>query len=172
MNFSLGPNAVSFLGATTFEIQSGVEPRSRCGLSGRAPIRQRQNPRLFRTVIERMKASNLIEPPMSIERVEVMRVACGQLACLQITAAQVCIAKCLRTLAGEKMKAQPAPVHTRDSLGFSKERNKQEENEIGIHLRLELQIARKILGSDLASSVFELERRMQCVIEFFHERDQ
>src|SRR5262245_15054862 len=141
-------------------------------MSGSAPIRQRQNPRLFPTVIERMKAPDLIETALSIERVEVMRIARGQLACLQVTAAQVCIAKCLRTLAGEKMKAQPAPVHTRDSLGFSKERDKQEENEVGIHLRLELQIARKIFRSDLASSVFELERCMQRVIEFFHEHNQ
>ena len=58
------------------------------------------------------------------------------------------------------------------SLGFSKEGDKQQQNEIGIDLRLELQIARKIFGSDLASSVFELKRRVQRVVEFLHKHDQ
>jgi len=93
---------------------------------------------------------------MTVERVEVMRVAGGELARLQITAAQVCIAKCLGALACEKMKAQPAPVHARNPLGFSKERNKQKQNEIRIDLRLELEITRKIFRSDLTDSAFEL----------------
>src|SRR4029077_4631053 len=87
----------------------------------RAAICQGQDPRPFCAVIERMKAPDLIETALAIEGVEVTGVARGELARLQITATQVCIAKCLRALAGEKMKAQPAPVHTRDSLGFSKE---------------------------------------------------
>src|SRR6266545_383433 len=119
-----------------------------------------------------MKAADFIEAPMTIERIEVMRVAGGELARLQITAAQVCIAKCLRALACEKMKVQPAPVHARDPLRFSKEGNKQKQNEIGIDLRLELQIARKIFGSDLADSAFELKRSMQRVIQFFYKHDE
>jgi len=119
-----------------------------------------------------MKAPDFIETSLAVERVEITRVARGKLARLQITSTQVCIAKCLRALACEKMKAQPAPVHARDSLRFSKERNKQKQNEIGIDLRLELQISRKIFGSDLAGSAFELERSMQRVIEFFYEHDE
>ena len=109
---------------------------------------------------------------MTIERIEVTCVARGKLTCLEVTAAQIWITKCVGALAREKMKAQPAPVHARDALGFSKERDKQKENEIRIDLRLELQIARKIFGGDLASSVFELKCRMQRVIKFFHEHDQ
>ena len=135
-------------------------------------VRQRQNPRLFPAVIERMETPDLIEPPLAVKRVEVMRIARGELARFQITATQVCIAKCLGTLTREKMKAQPAPVHAGHSLGFSKEGDKQQQNEIGIDLRLELQIARKIFGSDLASSVFELKRRVQRVVEFLHKHDQ
>jgi len=119
-----------------------------------------------------MKPSDFIETSVAVQCVEVMRVARCELARFEITATQVCIAKCLWALACEKMKAQPAPVHARDSLRFSKERDKQKENEIGIDLRLQLQIARKIFGSDFADSAFELERSMQGVIEFFYEHDE
>src|SRR6266513_3613201 len=119
-----------------------------------------------------MKAPDLIEAPLGIEGIEVKCVALCEFARLQITAAQVRVAKCLRALARKKMKAQPAPVHARDSLGFSKEGDKQKQNQIGIDLRLKLQIACKIFRSDLADSAFELERRMQRVIQFFYEHDQ
>src|SRR4029453_12176798 len=70
------------------------------------------------------------------------------------------------------MKAQPTPVHARNALSFSKEGDKQKENEISIDLSLKLQIARKIFRSDLADSALELKCRMQCVIQFFHEHNQ
>src|SRR5215471_5574013 len=119
-----------------------------------------------------MKAPDLIEAALTVECVEVMRVACRELAGLQITATQVCITKCFGALACEKMKTQPAPVHVRNSLGFSKKRDKQKQNEIGVDLRLKLQIARKIFRSDLADSTFELKRRMQGMIQFLNEHDQ
>src|SRR5436305_3506812 len=119
-----------------------------------------------------MKAADFIEAPRPMQSIEVMRVARCELACLQITATQICIPKRFRALAREKMKAQPTPVHARNSLGFSKERDKQKENEIGIDLCLKLQIAGKIFRSDLANSAFELKRRVQGVIEFLHKHDQ
>ena len=119
-----------------------------------------------------MKAADFIKTPLAVERVEVMRVAGRELARLEIAATQICIAKCLRALAREEMKTQPAPVHSRNSLRFSKEGDKQKQNEIGIDLRLELQIARKIFGSNLADSALELKRRMQGMIEFLHEHDE
>ena len=145
-------------------------PRLACLV--RAAIWQRQNPRLFFTVIKGMKAADFIETPLAVERVEVMRIARGQLACLEITATQVRITKRFRALTREKMKAQPAPVHARDALGFSKKRDKQKQNEIGVDLRLELEIAHKIFGSDLADSALELKRCMQGMIEFLHKHDQ
>jgi hypothetical protein len=138
----------------------------------RAVICQGQDVRPFRVVVERMKTPDFIEAPRSVEGVEVTCIARGKLARLQITAPQVCIAKCLRVLAGKKMKAQPAAIGARNSLGFSKESNKQKKNKISIDLGLELQIARKIFRSDLASSAFELKRSMQRMIKFFHEHDQ
>src|SRR6266542_31730 len=107
-----------------------------------------------------MKAPDFIEPPLAVERVEVTRVARRKLPRLQITATQVSITKCFRALAREQMKAQPAPIHARDSLGFSKERDKQKQNKIRIDLRLEFQIARKIFGGDLADTAFELKCSM------------
>src|SRR5204862_1565137 len=119
-----------------------------------------------------MKAADFIDAPRPIQSIEVMRVARCELARLQIAATQICIVKCFGALAREKMKAQPTPVHARNALSFSKERNKQKKNEISIDLRLELQIAGKIFRRDLADSAFELKRRMQGMIEFLHEHDQ
>src|SRR5262249_19514994 len=119
-----------------------------------------------------MKAADFIETALAVKGIEVTRVARCELTCLQIAATQVCIAKCFRTLAREKMKAQPASIHARNSLSFSEEGNEQKQNQIGIDLRLELQIACKIFRSDLANSALELKRRMQGMIKFFAEHDQ
>src|SRR5439155_23737187 len=97
-----------------------------------------------------MKPADFIQAPHAVEGVEVTRVACGELACFQIAAAQVCVAKCLRTLAGEEVKPQPAPVGLRHSLGFSKKGDKQKQNKVSIDLRLELEIAGEIFRRDLA----------------------
>src|SRR5262249_41210008 len=107
-----------------------------------------------------MEPPDFIEAALTVQSIEVMRVVRSELARLQVTATEVCITKRFRTLARKKMIAQPAPVHTRDALGFSKECNEQKQNEVRIHLRLELQIARKIFGSDLADSALELKRCM------------
>src|SRR5436190_13690317 len=119
-----------------------------------------------------MKPPHFIEAPHTVESIEVTCVAHGELACLEITAPQICVAKCLRALPREKMKPQPAPVSSRNALGFPEKSDKQEENKIGIHLRLELKVAREIFGSNLANSIFELKRSMQRVIKFFDEHDQ
>jgi hypothetical protein len=125
-----------------------------------AAICKSQDPRPFFTVAERMKAADFIKTPLAVERVEVMCVARRELARLEIAATQICIAKCLRALAREEVKTQPTAVHARNSLRFSKEGDKQKQNEIGIDLRLELQIARKIFGGNLADSALELKRGM------------
>src|SRR5437870_10196694 len=101
-----------------------------------------------------------------------MRVARCELACFEITTAQVWVAKCLRTLPREEMKPQPAPVSLRNAPRFSEKRDKQEQNKVRIDLRLELEIARKIFRCDLADSPFELKRSMQRVIQFLHKHDQ
>src|SRR5437667_1710560 len=101
-----------------------------------------------------------------------MGVVCRKLACLEIAAAQVCVAKCLRTLAGEEVKPQPPPIGARDSLSLSKKGDKQKKNEIGIDLRLQLKIASEIFRRDLARAALELKRSVQRVIEFFHEHDE
>src|ERR1044072_274810 len=119
-----------------------------------------------------MKAADFIKTPLAVECVEVVCVARRELAGLEIAGTQICIAKCLRALTREEVKTQTAPVHARTSLRFSKERDKQKENKIGIDLRLELQIACKIFGGNLADSALELKCRMQCMVEFLHERDE
>jgi hypothetical protein len=138
----------------------------------RSAVHQREDPCLFPRVIERMKPPDFIDTTNGIEGVEKTCVTGCKLARLEVTAAKVRVAKCSGTLPREKMKTQPAAVRRRDALRFSEERDKEEKNQISVHLRLKLKVARKIFRRDLAHSVFELERGMQRVIQFFHERDQ
>src|SRR5207244_6786682 len=130
-------------------------------------IGQREDALLLRTVIERAKNADFFRAPHAVERIEVMCVAGGELGRLEVTAAQVLAAKCIRTLSREKMESQPAAVGSRDALGFSKESNKQEEHKISIDLRLQLEIAHKIFRADLARTAFKLERGVKRVIDFF-----
>ena len=106
--------------------------------------------RFLRGVIQRAKTPDLFQPAQPIERIEILRVAGGEFARFQITAAQICVAKSVGTLPGEKMKAQPAAIGARDALGFAKESDEEKENEISIDLRLELEVAREIFRCDLA----------------------
>src|SRR5436190_19446703 len=140
--------------------------RNFCGLLCLAS-RQRQNSLSLRTVIERMKPSDFIETTNGIKGVEKTCVAGRKLARLEVTATQVCVAKCLGTLPGEKVKTQPAAVGRRDALRFPEKGDEQQQNQVSVHLRLKLKVARKIFRRDLALSAFELERRVQRVVEFF-----
>ena len=121
-------------------------------------IRQRQNPLSFRAVIEGAEASDLIEAAHPVQRIEIMCVTSGKLACLEVTATEIFVAKSLRALARKKMEAQPPPVSSRHSLRFPKKSDEQNENKIGIHLRLKLKVAREIFRRDLARAAFKLQR--------------
>src|SRR5262245_28370522 len=118
-----------------------------------------------------MKPPDFIETTNGIEGVEKTCVAGRKLACLEVTATQVRVAKCLGRLPREKVKAQPAAVGRRDALRFSEKRDEQQKNEISVHLRLKLKIARKIFRRDLAHSAFELQHGVQRMIQFFNKRD-
>src|SRR5439155_25482849 len=86
--------------------------RDRCeyfSLGGGA-VPQRRDPLPFCAVIECAEASDFIEATHPLERVEVMGVVCRKLACLEITATQVLVAKRVRTLTRKKMKAQPTTI--------------------------------------------------------------
>ena len=68
------------------------------------PIHQCEHVGFLGSVIEGAELSDLLEAAHAIERVEKLRIAGGQFAGLQITAAQIYIAKSFRTLACEKVK--------------------------------------------------------------------
>ena len=70
------------------------------------------------------------------------------------------------------MEPQPAPIGPRDALRLSEKRDEQQKNEIGVDLRLELEVAREILRANLARAILELERGVQRVIDFFDEHDE
>ena len=91
-----------------------------------------------------MKPPDFIEPTNGIKGVEKTSVVCRELACLKISSAKVRVAKCLRTLPREEVKAQPAAVGRRDALRFSEKGDEQQKNQVSVHLRLKLKVARKI----------------------------
>ena len=57
-----------------------------------------------------MEPSDFIEATQAVESIEVTRIACRELARLELTPAQIRIAERLGRLAGEEMKSQPAAV--------------------------------------------------------------
>src|SRR5206468_10732054 len=109
---------------TRFANRSRARPTGYFPLLARA-LHQRQNPLSFPRVIEGMETADFIEAPLTIEGVEVMCVGRGELACLEVAAAQVCVAKCVWALPDEKMEVQPASVSSRDTLGFTKKSDKE-----------------------------------------------
>src|SRR5439155_22659647 len=110
---------------------------------GRGPLHQREDVRFFGGIIERTKFADLIKTPNTVEGIEILGVAGGELASFEIAATQIFIAEGIGTLPAEKMKTQPAAIGAGNALGFAKESDEQEEDEISIDLRLELQIAGK-----------------------------
>src|ERR1043166_6018169 len=119
-----------------------------------------------------MEPPDFIEPTDTVERIEKLRVARRQFGRFQIARAQIAIAERSRAISREQMKPQPAAIRARDALRFTKERDEQKQDEVGVDLRLELEIARKIFGADLAGAVLKLKRGVQRVIDLLHERDQ
>src|SRR5215831_13141997 len=119
-----------------------------------------------------MKAPDFIKTTNGIERVKITRVVRRELASFKIAGAKICVTKRLGRLPREKVKTQPAAVGRRDALRFPEKGDKQQKNQIGVHLRLKLKVARKIFRRDLAHAAFELERGVQGVIQFFNKRDQ
>ena len=140
--------------------------------SGRGPLHQREDVRFFGGIIERTKFADFIKTPDPVERIKILSVAGGELAGFEIAAAQIFIAEGIGTLPAEKMKTQPATIGPGNALGFAKESDEQEENKIGIDLRLELEIAGKFFGGDSALAVFKLERGVESMIQFLNENDE
>ena len=132
--------------------------------SGPGPLHQSEDVRFFGGIIERTKFADFIKPPDPVEGVEILSIAGGELAGFEIAAAQIFIAECIGTLPAEKMKTQPATISAGNALGFAKESDKQEEDEVSIDLRLELEIARKFFGGDSALAVLELECGVERMI--------
>src|SRR5438874_4252821 len=128
--------------------------------------------RFFCAVIERAKLTDFLDPAKSVERIEEMGVARGQFGRFQVTAAQILVAKRAGILGLEKMKTQPATIGAGNALRLAKKSDEQEEHEIGVDPRLELEVAREILGSDSAFAVPELERSVECVVDFLDEHDE
>jgi len=119
-----------------------------------------------------MESPDFVHAAHAVESIQIPRVARCKFARLEITAAQVRIAKGVGALPGEKMKTQPAAVARRHALGFSKKRDEQKKDEIRVDARLKLKVANKIFRRDLAHSAFELKRGVQSVVEFFDKHDQ
>src|SRR5262249_54751716 len=134
--------------------------------------RQRKNIFLLCRVIERAELPNFFNAAGSIQRIEVAGITRRKLNGLQIARAQISILESVRTLTSEEMKTQPAAIGARDALRFSKKGDEQEEDEIGVDVRLELEVASKMFGRDLARAVLELDGGVERMIDFLHEGDE
>src|SRR5215469_2704629 len=108
-----------------------------------------------------MEAPDFIEAPHAVESVKVTSVARRKLARFKIAAAQTRITKHLWRLPREKVETQPAAVGRGHSLCLAEERDEQKENQISVHLRLQLQITGKVFRRDLAHSAFKLKGGVQ-----------
>src|SRR5438105_5938422 len=139
---------------------------------GRGPLHQREDVRFFGGIIERTKFADLIKTPDTVEGIEILGVAGSELASFEIATAQIFIAECIRTLPAKKMKTQPATIGPGNALGFAKESDKQEEDEISIDLCLQLEIARKFFGGDPALAILELEGGVQGVVQFLNKNNE
>src|ERR1700736_1691423 len=104
------PANVSVVDLAVKQRQAGNRSAESGGMPDFRAARQRQNPFFLAGIVKGSKPANFIEPAQTIQTVEVMGVARGQLGRFQITSAEVSITKCFGTLAREKVKAQPAAV--------------------------------------------------------------
>ena len=109
-------------------------------------------------VVECVKDADFIHAPRTIQRIEIARVILRQLRRFQIAPADIRIGVSMRVVAGEKMEAQPAAIGARDLLRFAKEAHEQEQHEIGIDLRLQLQIPGEILAMNFADATLKTQR--------------
>ena len=135
-------------------------------------IHEREDAPLFCFVAEGAEAADLLDPAEAVEGVEKARVARGQLGRFEIATAQIGVAKGAGRLRLEKMETQPAAIGARDALRFAKEGDEEEENQIGVDPRLELEVAREILRSDAAFAFLELDGGVESVIDFLHKHDE
>ena len=70
------------------------------------------------------------------------------------------------------METQPAPIGPRNLLGLSKESDEEQQHQVSIDARLELEVPGKIFRGNLALAFLELQRGVERVIYFLHERNQ
>jgi len=149
-----------------------ITPLLRHSIFRSGPLHQREDMRFFGGIIQGAKFADFIKTPDTVEGIEILGVAGGELASFEIAAAQIFIAEGIGTLPSKKMKTQPAAIGTGNALGFAKESDEQKEDEISIDLRLQLQIAGKFLRGDAALAVFKLKRGMKSVIQFLNKNDE
>src|SRR5438477_456912 len=111
-----------------------ITPLLRHSIFRSGPLHQREDVRFFGGIIQGPKFANFIKTPDTIEGIEILGVAGGELASFEIAAAQIFIAEGIGTLPAEKMKTQPSAIGAGNALGFAKESNEQEEDEISTDL--------------------------------------
>src|SRR6476620_28118 len=104
-----------------------------------------------------MEYANLVDATGSVERVEAKRVLPAEFRGFEIAPAQIRVGIWLRMALGEEMETKPAPVGARDFLCLAKESDKEQQHEVSIDLRLELEIAGEIFAFDFPETALEIE---------------
>src|SRR5438270_2431143 len=133
---------------------------------------QCQNTRLLRAVIERAKSANLLEATHGIESVEKLGVTRGQFGRFEIAVAEIEGMEGARIFGGEKVESEPAPIGPRNLLRLPKECDEQQQDEISVDARLELQVPGEIFRGDLAFAFLELERGVKSVVDLLDEGNE
>src|ERR1700755_425055 len=101
---------------------------------------------LFLVVAKRVKISNFFDATHPVQRIQKMGVLGRELTGFHVTSSQISV---LITVTGrclEKREPEPARVGSRYLLATAEKGHVQQQDQIGIHQALELQISRKIFA--------------------------
>src|SRR5208337_539236 len=92
-------------------------------LSWRRPVHLRLDMPFLGIIRERVKITDLVQTPRAVQRIEIVGVRCREFAGLPITCPEVFVLERMFGPRLEQVKPKPSPIHPRNSLRFSKERD-------------------------------------------------
>jgi hypothetical protein len=141
-------------------------------LGGFRPIHQSQNVTFLGIVREGMEISYLVQPPRTVEGIQKMGIGRGQFARFKIARSEIFVLESILRAGFKQVKPEPAPVRSRDPLRFSEKRDEKQQDQVGVHHALQLQIPRKVLAIDPSQAGLKLQRGVQRVVNFLHEHNQ
>src|SRR5208337_2520548 len=95
-------------------------------LSWRGPVHQRLDTPFLGVIRERVKITDLVQTPCAVQRIEIVGVRSREFAGLQIACPELFVLERMFGPRLEQVKPKPSPIHPRNPLGFSKERDENQ----------------------------------------------